>query len=118
MLTAIQHFLSNGLTGYHLKIILAVEIGRKAMKRSLAVNEIGKIIRLKPAMFSSELTLLVERRYLTEVVNPFGELALTYGLGPLGGNIVKLMLNRPAKLRRKGTNNVKPRSEDRQETTH
>lgn len=97
MLSALMHFGSRGLTLRHLKIMVAVGMFCKVTKEKTypTINRIAGLIHREPEDFASEITDLVEKRYLHEVVPTFGECVITYKPGSSGGTLLKLLLKKP-----------------------
>lgn len=82
---------SKGLDWEQLSILIGVQQFIKLSQGRAYPNasQIGQLIGIAPADFKSNLTALVELRYLHEMHPTYGELIYTYKLGSLGGTLFR-----------------------------
>lgn len=78
------------LTVRHLKLIMVVYlIGRAFNNIFPSKNMIAAIARMDVDQLEPELAELVDKRYLTEIVQKYGDMKLTYKLGSMGGTLMR-----------------------------
>lgn len=94
VIKGLHHIGAKSLQPRHLKVLSAVEVCKKALKIDPSLDQIAAYAGLEPGEIESEIELLVERRYLIQIVNTFGKLKLTYKMGPMGGTALRSMLDR------------------------
>lgn len=94
IIKGLKHMSVKALTPMHLHVLSSVELYIKVTKQHPTREQIATMGRMNTADFEAELTQLVDRRYLAEVVNTYGDLNLTYKLGSMGGTVLRQMLDR------------------------
>lgn len=94
VIKGLHHIGAKSLQPRHLKVLSAVEVCKKALKVEPTIVQIAAYAGLDPDEIEAEVEMLVERRYLIQVVNTFGALKLTYKMGPMGGTALRSMLDR------------------------
>jgi RIO-like serine/threonine protein kinase len=94
VIKGLHHIGAKSLQPRHLKVLSAVEVCKKGLKVEPTITQIAAYAGLDPTEIESEIEMLVERRYLIQIVNTFGELKLTYKMGPMGGTALRTMLDR------------------------
>ena len=98
MIKGLVHFNKRSLTDVHIKVLMAVKLCIKVSKGAIAaptVKQITMFYRGKED-WSQELKELVELRYLTEVINTYGEIVPTYRIGSMGATALRNMLSKKA----------------------
>lgn len=86
----LHHINERHMTARDLKLIMVVYMCGKAFNGLHPdKNQIAAIAHIKPEQLEPELTGLVEKRYLHEIVPIYGEMKLTYKLGSMGGTLMK-----------------------------
>ena len=111
MIKGLQHFNSRSFTMRHLKVLMAVQLCVKAMNGTKPrIEDIATFARLPTKEFEQELHDLVEKKYLHEIVPSFGPLKIRYGIGPMGGTVLRRMMrtdNSPFTARKAELKSVK-----------
>lgn len=97
MIRGMHHFNSRQLTMRHVKVLMATELWIKAVQAKAfpRANDIGTACQLTLPEFQGELRDLVEKRYLHEIVPPFGD--IRYKIGAMGGTVLRTILGRKRK---------------------
>jgi hypothetical protein len=92
-IAGMHHIGERHLNVRHLKLIMTVYLIGKAYNGTKPNREmIAAVARLQPEDLDPELTELVDKRYLVEVIPTFGNVTAkntTYKLGSMGGTLMR-----------------------------
>lgn len=78
------------MTVRHLKLLIVVYlIGRVFNGTCPTRSMIASIARLDVEQLDPELTELVDKRYIVEVMETYGNVRMTYKLGSMGGTLMR-----------------------------
>jgi hypothetical protein len=85
-----HHMSERHLTVRHLKLVMTIHLIGKAYN-NVQPNRamIAAIARLREDELEPELSDLVEKRYISEVIAMYGDLNKTYKLGSMGGTLMR-----------------------------
>lgn len=95
MVLGLHHFNTRDLSLRHFKLMVATELSRRAFKVHPTKDQIALLSRMRKEDMEPEFGDLLERRYLHQIVPPFGE--ITYKLGSMGGTLIRHMLKQKDK---------------------
>jgi hypothetical protein len=85
-----KHISDRHLTLRHLKLIMTVYLIGRAFNGTKPGREmIAAIARLDVEELEPELTELVDKRYLSQIIPTYGAMKLTYKLGSMGGTLMR-----------------------------
>jgi hypothetical protein len=89
-ITGMHHMSERHLTVRHLKLVMTIHLISRAYN-NVQPNRamIAAIARLREDELDPELSELVEKRYVSEVIAMYGDLKKTYKLGSMGGTLMR-----------------------------